>query len=147
VVVAQTIEGTILVVVDVVVLVADEVVVEAVEIPEETYRETLTRGVLTVRCRVTLLPTATQSTKTLLPTCLSTNGVRLNRPHLLRIPLNLNLNRSRRRSLLLHLPPLVILALNSLPKNMVGVTLYDPAAVFLVQQKTPGSTTPHAQNT
>ena len=98
-------------------------------------------GVLIVRFRVTLLPTATQSTKTLLPTCLSTNGVRLNRLHLLLI-----INRSR-RLLLLHLPPLVILALNSLPKNMVGVTLYDPAAVFLVQQKTPGFTTPHARNT
>jgi hypothetical protein len=147
VVVAKIIEGTILVVVDVVLLVADEVVVEAVEILEETFREIPTLGVLTVRCRVTLSLIATQSTKTLLPTSLSTNGVRLNRLHLLPI-LNLNLNRSRRHTpLLLHLPPLVILALNSLPKNMVGVTLYDPAAVFLVQQKTPGSTTPHVRNT
>src|SRR5271170_4534684 len=145
VVVAKIVEGTILVVVDVVVvLVADEVVLEAVETLEEAFPEIPTLGVLIVRFRVTLLPTATQSTKTLLPTCLSTNGVRLNRPRLLPIPLIIN--RSRRLPLL-HLPPLAILALNSLPKNMVGVTLYDPAAVFLVQQKTPGFTTPHARNT
>src|SRR5271163_3992484 len=97
VVVAKNIEGTILVVVDVVVvvLVADEVA-EVLEIQEEIFPEIPTHGVLIVRFRAMQQHIATQSTKTLLPTCLSTDGVRLNRPHLLPI-----LNRSRRHSLLL----------------------------------------------
>ena len=61
-VVAKIIAETILVVVDVVVLVADEVV-EAVEILEETFHEIPTLGVLIVRFRVMLPHTAIPNTR------------------------------------------------------------------------------------
>src|SRR5271170_2781064 len=64
VVVEKIIEGTILVVVDVVVvLVADEVVVEAVETLEEGFPEIPTLGVLIVRFRVMLSHTAIPNTR------------------------------------------------------------------------------------
>jgi hypothetical protein len=62
VVVAKTIEGTTLVVVDVA-LVAVEVVVEAVEILGETFREIPTLGVLIVRFGVMQPLIATPSTR------------------------------------------------------------------------------------
>jgi hypothetical protein len=126
----------ILVVVDVAVVLVDV----AAEISEEVSLEIPTLGALTVRFRDTLPPTAILNTRIQPPIQVSTNGVPLNRLH----PLH-TLHRSRRHpTLLLHLPPIVIL--NSPQKITAAATPYDLAAASHLQ-KIRGSTIPHVRNT